>query len=147
MVLRKQNEILRRNYYSFKIVAAIIAGFLQIAVGQHQANAGENKPTKPTNKPHIKTKFLSAIWVLCWLSAGDEFHAQWENIKMSGCKTPCKVLAKFEYENRYQKNSKPARLGGNIRSLFEREGQQFLQLRESVVRTEILFLIHSHSCG
>lgn len=53
---------------------------------------------------------------------------------MSGCKTSCKPLAKIEYENRYQKNSKPARFGENTRSWFERVRQQVLQLRQSDVR-------------
>lgn len=145
MVSRKQNEILRRNdyliAYCFKIVAATIAGFLQIGVRRHHANAVLEKKLKCC---------LCFVLVVYW----DEIHAQWENIKMSGCKTPCKALARTEYENRYWKNSKLTRFGGNKRSWFERVRQQFLRwLGQSDFslllpgEREIFFLIHSYSCG
>lgn len=71
---------------------------------------------------------------------------------MSGCKNPCKALAKIEYENRYRKNSKPKKFWGKHESLSPRARQQFLQLRQSDVvflspEGAMIFLVHSRSCG
>lgn len=149
MVLRKQNEILRRNdylmAYCFKIVAAI-SGWIS-------SSRSETAPSKcSTRKKNLKCClcFLLAVY-WGWISCSVREYQNGFNIKyQKGCKTPCKALAKIEYENRYQKNSKPTRFGGNIRSWFERVRQQFLQLRQSeitVTRREIFFLIQSYRCG
>lgn len=111
VVLRKQNEILRSDCL---IACCFYSLILQIGVRQHQTNAVLGKKT------------LNAVCVLYCLSAGDDFCAQFmlhaQNIKMNGCKIPCKALAKTEYQNRYQKKSKPGR-----RSWFKKVRQQFLQ--------------------
>lgn len=40
---------------------------------------------------------------------------------MSGCKNPCKALAKIEYENRYRKNNKLHKFWGNTSLYFKSE--------------------------
>lgn len=89
---------------------------------------------------------------MCWLSTGDEFHAQRENIKMSDCKNPCKALGKVEYENRYQKSSKLNKFLGNTSLCFKEWGSSFfsrdnLMLGYCYQKRAMTFLIHSGRCG
>lgn len=86
---------------------------------------------------------------MCWLSTGDEFHAQWESIKMSGCKNPRRALAETEYENRYRKNSKLCKFWGNTSLCFS---SSFFSWDNPMLgycyqKRAMIFLIRSSSCG
>lgn len=89
---------------------------------------------------------------MCWLSAGGEFHAQPESIKMSGCKNPCKALAKIEYENRHRKNSRLSKFRGNTSLSFKEWGSSLigwdhLMLGYCYQKRAVIFLTHSRRCG